>query len=76
MGKTITFAKVPTLLIVSTISEIMAVGSIPTRRIMWNSTHILCGGMTVIGGILPNGGLQILARATAENFIRGDKTTP
>ena len=39
-------------------------------------THILCGGMAVIGGILPNGGLQILARATAENFIRGDKTTP
>ena len=27
----------------------------------------------MIGGILPNGGLQILARATAENFIRGDK---
>lgn len=52
MGKTITFAKVPTLLIVNTISEIMAVGSIPTRRIMRNSTHILFGGLTVIGGVV------------------------
>ena len=52
VGKTITFAKVPTLLIVNTISKIMAVGSIPTRRIMWNSTRILCGGMTVTGGVV------------------------
>ena len=27
----------------------------------------------MIGGILPNGGLQILARAAAKNFIRGDE---
>lgn len=33
-GKDYYFAKVPTLLIVSTISEIMVVGSISTRRIM------------------------------------------
>ena len=27
-------------------------GSIPLWRIVWNSTHILCGGMTVIGGVV------------------------
>lgn len=38
VGKTITFAKVPACWLASIISEIMKVGSIPIRRIMWNST--------------------------------------